>query len=316
MISRRILRIKAMQTIYTFYQCGDNDVIKSEKELLYSIEKSYDLYFYLMLLGINVCDYARQQIESNRAKLRPTDKELNPNMRFADNRFIAQLRENSALVERISHQQMSWANNMDVPRRILADLEATDVYKAYMSDPVSNYAKDKELIIFMFQEVMSECEELYKTLEDMSPYWIDTAEFIFGMVLRTFGRYKISYDSTYPLLPMFKSQDDRDFVIKLFRKAIAKNDEYRQLISDNAKNWDLERIAFLDTVIIGEALAEVEQFPEIPLRVTFNEYIELAKDFSTEKSPVFVNGILDKIVQGFMASGRIRKIAEMPGNGQ
>ncbi len=312
MISRRILRIKAMQTLYSFYQGGDMDLVKSEKELMYSIEKSYDLYFYLMLLGINVVDYARQQIETRKQKFRPSDEELNPNMKFVDNRFVAQLRENKCLNERIDHKKLSWVNNMDIPKRIFNDLEATDTYKQYMADPETSYTKDKELIIFMFQEIISECDELYKTLEDLSVYWIDTAEFILGMVLRTFGRYKVGFDESYQLMGMFKSQDDKDFVQKLFRKAVAKNNEYRKLISDNAQNWDLERIAFLDIVILQVAMAEVETFPEIPLRVTFNEYIELAKNFSTEKSPIFINGILDKIVQQLKESGAITKIAEMP----
>lgn len=312
MISRRILRIKAMQTIYSYYQGGDMNLVNSEKELMYSIEKSYDLYFHFMLLGISVCDYARQQIDANRQKFRPTDEELNPNMRFADNRFIAQLRENKALRERAEHKKLTWINDMDVPRKIYSNLADTDEFKAYMADPESSYSKDKEIIIFMFENIVSECDELYKTLEDLSVYWIDTAEFILGMVLRTFGRYKVGFDETYPLMPMFKSPDDKDFVIKLFRCAIAKNNEFRALISDSAQNWDLERIAFLDIVIIQEALAEVMSFPEIPLRVTFNEYIELAKDFSTDKSPIFINGILDKIVQQLRADGKITKIAEMP----
>ncbi len=312
MISRRILRIKAMQTLYSFYQGGDMDLVKSEKELMYSIEKSYDLYFYLMLLGINVVDYARQQIETKKQKFRPSDEELNPNMKFVNNRFVAQLRENKCLNETINHKKLSWVNNMDIPKRIFNTLEASDAYKQYMADPETSYAKDKELIIYMFQDIISECDELYKTLEDLSVYWIDTAEFIMGMVLRTFGRYKVGFDESYQLMPMFKSQDDKEFVQKLFRKAVAKNNDYRKLISDNAQNWDLERIAFLDIVILQVALAEVETFPEIPLRVTFNEYIELAKNFSTEKSPVFINGILDKIVQQLKESGAITKIAEMP----
>lgn len=288
------------------------DLVKSEKELMYSIEKSYDLYFYLMLLGINVVDYARQQIEAKKQKFRPSDEELNPNMKFVNNRFIAQLRENKNLSERIEQKKLSWVNNMDVPKRIFSNLEASDTYKAYMADPETSYAKDKELIIYMFQEIISECQEMYKTLEDISVYWIDTAEFIIGMVLRTLGRYKIGFDESYPLMPMFKSQDDKEFVQKLFRRAVARNNEYRKLISDNAQNWDLDRIAFLDIVILEAALAEVESFPEIPLRVTFNEYIELAKCFSTEKSPVFINGILDKIVQQLKEQGTISKIAEMP----
>lgn len=311
MISRRILRIKALQTLYSFYQGGDMDIAKSEKELLFSIEKSYDLYYYLMQLAVEVCDYAKKLIETAMQKHLPTQEESNPNLRFANNKFVSQLRENKNFKEYITKKKMTWADT-NLPKKIYTDLVATDKYEAYMNAESTSYAQDKDLISYMFENIIVECDDLYSTLEEQSSYWIDTVEFFVGMVLRTISRFKLGFDESYALMPMFKSPDDRQFVIKLFRTAVARCDQYRQLVSDNAQNWDLERIAFFDIITLQAALAEIEQFPEIPLRVTFNEYIELAKNYSTEKSPVFINGILDKIVQKLRADGTITKIAEMP----
>ncbi|MBR4266040.1 MAG: transcription antitermination factor NusB [Bacteroidales bacterium] len=314
MISRRILRIKVLQTIYSFYQGGDLDIAKSEKELLYSIQKSYDLYFFLLLLGCDVCDYARQVINTQKQKLRPTEQDLNPNLKFVNNKFIAQFRENEQFKTRINSTKLSWTNNPELPKRIFNTLKQTDEYVEYMNKETNTYDDDKKIISFMYKTVIYDCDLLYQILEEMSIYWIDTVEFIIGMVLRTIERYKIGYDNSYALPGMYKSDDDRDFVIKLFRTTIAKGDKYKDLISEYTKNWDIERIAFFDILILQTALSEVEMFPEIPLKVTFNEYIELAKNYSTTKSSTFVNGVLDKIVTELISTGKIKKIAEMPNN--
>lgn len=312
MISRRILRIKVLQTVYSFYQGGDLDIAKSEKELMYSIQKSYDLYFYLLLLGVAVCDYANQVINANKQKYLPTQADLNPNMKFVNNKFIAQIKENEQLKAHLTKNKMSWTSAPELPKRIFTTLEATDEYKAYMAEPTNTYDNDKKIIDFMFRNVVYDCDLLYQTLEEQSIYWIDAVEFIIGMVLRTIERYKIGYDNSHALPKMYKSDDDRDFVIKLYRNTVAKGDKYKKLISDNTKNWELERIAFFDILVLQTALSEVELFPEIPLKVTFNEYIELAKNYSTAKSSTFVNGILDKIVSELISTGAVKKIAEMP----
>lgn len=312
MISRRILRIKVLQTVYSFYQGGDSDVAKSEKELLYSIQKSYDLYFYLFLLGVEVCNYAESVINSKKQKFLATETDRNPNMKFVNNKFIAQFKENEAFITQVNGKKISWAANPELPKRIFNTLEKTDEYISYMAKPTSSYDEDKKIIAFMFENVIYDCDLLYQILEEQSVYWIDTVEFIIGMVLKTIERYKIGYDNSYPLVKMFKNDDDREFVIQLFRKTVARGDYYRKLISENTQNWDLERIAFFDILVLQTALAEVETFPEIPLKVTFNEYIELAKDYSTSKSSVFVNGVLDKAVSKLMSERKIKKIAEAP----
>ena len=311
MISRRILRIKVLQTIYSYYQ-GEGELKNAEKELQASIDRSYDLYFYLLALGIEVCDYAQRQIEAAMQKYLPTDGELNPNTKFANNKFIEQLRGNNCLQEHLAARRLSWAQHPHVPKSVFNDLALSDEYMAYMVNPDSSYAKDKEIITYMFEHVVLESNAFYDALESQSVYWLDTAEFFIGMVLRTIGRYKESYGPDYKLMPKFKNIEDEQFAGKLLIRTVAGADKYRALIADCADNWDFERIALLDILLIQEALAEIEAFPDIPLRVTFNEYIELAKNYSTEKSPIFINGVLDKIVQKLRESGDIIKPLDFP----
>ncbi len=309
MISRRILRIKVLQTIYSHYISGNQDITKSEKELFYSIQKSYDLYFLLLLLSINVADYANEVLEARRNKLIPSQEDLNPNFKFVNNKLITQLRENTELASKLSSSKLSWVNYPELIKRLYKEFTETEEYKNYLNEPTNTYENDRRILIFFYENVVCECDLLYSTLEEMSCYWIDSVEFIIGMVKKTLSRYKIGFDNTYPMPTIYHSQDDKIFVGKLFRSAIANNETYRELISKSTNNWDLDRIAFLDILIMQIALAEICAFPEIPIRVSFNEYIEIAKFFSTSKSCLFINGVLDSIVQQLIADKKIKKIA-------
>jgi N utilization substance protein B len=261
---------------------------------------------------MDVCKYASSVINSKKQKFLATETDLNPNLKFVNNKFFEQFKENEDFQRQVNGKKMSWGNYPELPKRIFTNLVQTEEYKTYMESGTSSYEEDKKIAAFMFESVIYDCDLFYQTLEQMSVYWVDTAEFVIGMVLKTIERYKLGYDGTYPLPRMFKNDDDREFVLKLFRKTISRDEYYRGLISENTQNWDIERIAFIDILILQTALAEVEAFPEIPLKVTFNEYIELAKNYSTNKSNIFVNGVLDKIVSKLMEEKKIKKIAEMP----
>jgi len=311
MISRRILRIKVLQTIYSYYQ-GEGELINAQKELAASIDRSYDLYFYLLQLCIEVADYCDRQQEAAKLKYMATLSELNPNKKFVNNKLIAQLRINEALQSHLTARGLSWVNYPHVAKSVFNDLTLTDEYKAYMAEKEESYSKDKAIIAFMLEKVVLENNDFFDALEEQSVYWIDTAEFFVGMALRTIDRYKASHGADAKVLPKYKNDDDAKFADQLLLKAVANADKYRTLVSESAENWDLERIAILDIIIIQVALAEVEQFPEIPLRVTFNEYIEIAKNYSTERSPLFINGVLDKIVQKLRESGDVIKPADLP----
>ncbi|MBP5368838.1 MAG: transcription antitermination factor NusB [Bacteroidales bacterium] len=309
MISRRILRIKVLQTIYSYYQNDDGDLAKYEKELDFSISRSYSLYFFLMQLALDVCDYAQNRIESNRQKHLATKSDLNPNLKFVNNKLIAQLRENKNLQTQIASSKLSWNKHPELIKRLYKDFTESQEYAAYMEADTSTYESDKKIINFFFSQIVCECDLLYQTLEEMSVYWTDSAEFIIGMVIRTIERYRIGYDSDYALMPMYKNEEDSKFARKLLDSAVASCDEYRKLINECTTNWDIERIAFFDILILQTAVAEIEQFPEIPLKVTFNEYIELAKNYSTSRSCTFINGVLDKITQVLRQQKRILKSA-------
>lgn len=311
MISRRILRIKVLQTIYSYYQ-GEGELINAQRELAASIDRSYDLYFYILQLCVEVADYCDRQQEAAKLKYMATLSELNPNKKFVNNKLIAQLRANETLQSHLTASGLSWAQYQHVPKSVFNDLALTDEYKAYMADNDGTYAKDKAIIAFLIEHVILENSDFFDALEAQSVYWIDTVEFFAGMSLRTIDRYKASHGADAKMLPKYKNDDDAQFADQLLLKAVASGDRYREFISESADNWDLERIALLDILLIQVALAEVEQFPEIPLRVTFNEYIEIAKNYSTEKSPLFINGVLDKIVQKLRDSGDVIKPADLP----
>jgi N utilization substance protein B len=300
-----------LQTIYSYYQ-GEGELINAQKELAASIDRSYDLYFYLLQLCIEVADYCDRQQEAAKLKYMATLSELNPNKKFVHNKLIEQLRINETLQSHLTARTLSWANYLHVAKSVFNNLSLTDEYKAYMADNESSYAKDKAIVAFMLEHIVLENSDFFDALEEQSVYWIDTAEFFVGMALRTIDRYKASHGADAKMLPKYKNEEDAQFADQLLVKAVASGDRYRELISASADNWDLERIALLDILLIQVALAEVEQFPEIPLRVTFNEYIEIAKNYSTEKSPLFINGVLDKIVQKLRDSGDVIKPADLP----
>ncbi|MBQ4408125.1 MAG: transcription antitermination factor NusB [Bacteroidales bacterium] len=311
MISRRILRIKVLQTIYSYYQ-GEGELKGAQKELAMSIDRSYDLYFYLLQLCIEVADYCDRQQEAAKLKYMATLSELNPNKKFVHNKLIEQLRINETLQSYLVARGLSWAQLQHVVKSVFNDLSLSDTYKAYMAEKEESYAKDKAIVAYLIEHVILENSDFFDALEEQSVYWIDTVEFFAGMALRTIDRYKASHGADAKMLPKYKNDEDAQFADQLLLKAVASGDRYRELISENADNWDLERIALLDILLIQVALAEVEQFPEIPLRVTFNEYIEIAKNYSTEKSPLFINGVLDKIVQKLRDSGDVIKPADIP----
>ena len=300
-----------LQTIYSYYQ-GEGELINAQRELAASIDRSYDLYFYILQLCVEVADYCDRQQEAAKLKYMATLSELNPNKKFVNNKLIAQLRANETLQSHLTASGLSWAQYQHVPKSVFNDLALTDEYKAYMADNDGTYAKDKAIIAFLIEHVILENSDFFDALEAQSVYWIDTVEFFAGMSLRTIDRYKASHGADAKMLPKYKNDDDAQFADQLLLKAVASGDRYREFISESADNWDLERIALLDILLIQVALAEVEQFPEIPLRVTFNEYIEIAKNYSTEKSPLFINGVLDKIVQKLRDSGDVIKPADLP----
>jgi len=307
MINRRLIRVKILQALYSYYQSGDTSLEKVEKELLFSIQKTYDLYHYLFLLLIDINRFAKSKIDFNKSKFVPTEEDLNPVTKFVDNKIIVQLKENERLKNYLNERKMSWTNHLDLIKVLFKNISESEDYKSYMASEERSYDADKKILINILENILNESEDLYATLEEQSIFWNDNIDFIISMIVKTIKKLKIGDDSKTPLMPKFKNDEDKEFVTELLHKTILHQAEYREIITQNIKNWDIDRLAFLDIIILQLALTELYLFPEIPVKVTINEYIEISKYYSTEKSSTFINGILDKLVKNLKKDNQIVK---------
>ena len=297
MINRALIRLKIVQIVYAYYQNGNKNLDAAEKELLFSISKAYDLYNYLLLLMANLTDYASKRIENAKLKKLATEEDLHPNMRFVENKFAQQLQVNTMLNEYASRQKRTWFDHEDFLKQLFEKIQSSDIYKVYMALPSSTYTEDREFWRKLYKTFVYGNADLDNLLEEMSLYWNDDKEIVDTFVLKTINRFEEANGAEQPLLPEFKDEEDRTFAIRLLRRTILNCEDYRRLISENTRNWDFNRVAFMDVVIMQVALAEIMSFSNIPISVSLNEYVEIAKYYSTPKSGAFVNGTLDGIVK-------------------
>lgn len=307
MVSRRLLRIKILKALYGHFKSGDKTINASEKELFLSIEKTYDLYHYLLQLLVEVADYAQTRIDIGKQKYLPTPEEKNPNTKFVENQIVSILRNNEQLRKRLHQNSLSWEPHPELIKKLYSNLIASKYYKAYMSDKSRGFDKDMALAVDFFLNELEDFEDLYQILEEQSIYWLDDIEFEIGMAIKTVKRFKDGQPTYASLMPLYKDEADYDFTKRLFRKATVNHLEYRKIVDEFTSNWDVERIAYMDILIMIEAIAEMVDFKEIPIKISMNEYIELSKFFSTPNSSTFVNGVLDKVVKSLSDSGVIRK---------
>ena len=307
MINRVLIRLKIVQIVYAYYQNGGKNLDTAEKELFFSLSKAYDLYNYLLLLMVEVTKQANKLLNAAKNKLVPTKEELFPNTKFVENRFIAQLEVNKQLLEFSNNQKKTWENEADFVKTLCDKILESDIYKEYMASETSSYEEDRELWRKLYKNIIFNNIELDQVLEDQSLYWNDDKEIVDTFVLKTIKRFDEKNGAKQELLPEFKDEEDQDFARRLFRRTILNADYYRHLISENTKNWDLDRVAFMDVVIMQIALAEILSFPNIPVSVSLNEYVEIAKLYSTPKSGGFINGTLDGIVNSLKKENKLTK---------
>ena len=307
MISRRLLRIKILQISYAYFKSEGQTINQAEKDLFFSIQKSYDLYHYLMLLIIDVVHYANTRIDIAKQKRIPTYEDLNPNTKFVDNRLVKFLEKNEGLNRYLNNQKLSWVNYPELIKNLYNEIKDSEIYANYMNSNVNGFNDDKKFISEIYSKIIIAYEPLYQNLEEQSIFWNDDVEFVISMIVKTFKSLKVSDKEDVSLMPLFKNEEDKDFTKKLFRKAVLNHKENESLISGFIKNWDVERVAFMDIMIMSLALTEITEFAEIPVKVSLDEYIEIAKFYSTEKSNVFINGVLDKIVEHLKSEGKIKK---------
>lgn len=313
MISRRQLRIKALQTLYAYYKSDMIEITKAEKELLYNIYKAYDLYHSMFILIIEIANYAESRLDLAKNKMVPSTEDLNPNTKFIDARLIAQLRNCDQLLKYVDLKKITWVNYPELIKELYHLFLEDESYNDFLNEEKPSYSNEIKLFTHLFTNIIYPNEHLEQILEEQSIYWNDDLEYMISMVIKTLRRFKEDDSQKNPLLDLFKNPEnkkvpeDKEFAIELLRKSIVNHDQYLDYIKSNTKNWDLDRIAFMDILIMQMAISEFIGFPSIPVKVTLNEYLEISKTYSTSKSSIFINGILDKVASQLKASKKIRK---------
>ncbi len=307
MLSRRLLRIKALMCLYAYNRRNDGDVAKAESELMLTIKKSLELYYYILLLIIDIADVAEEKINFSLNKKIKSYEDINPNRRFIENKLITQLRNNENLKKYRESSGNAWAINQGLAKTLFGEIQKWDEFISYMNNEKSGFSEDKKFIIKLVTDFFPASEEFLSALEEQSIYWNDDIENITTMIEKTLRRFKKNSGTDVQLMPLFKNEEDEYFVKHLFRSAIVNSKLALDLIKKNTTNWEVERIALMDVLVMQLAITEIIEFEEIPVKVTLNEYIEIAKYYCTEKSSTFINGILDKIVREMREENLYRK---------
>lgn len=307
MINRILIRLKIVQLVYAFYLNGNANLEKAVKELNFSLSKAYELYNYLLLLMVAVTRYGVERIVKREKMNLVTHREETISHKFIDNRFVLQLEHNTALKEYVEDRHLDWTMHEDYLKYLYELIVDSDIYKEYMTSTESSYQEDRELWRKIYKNIIAKDERLDDLLEEKSLYWNDDRTTVDTFVLKSIKRFDEHEKADQELLPDFKDEEDREYAERLFRNSILREEEYRSLIRQNVKNWEFDRLAFMDVVIMQVALAELMSFPNIPLSVTINEYVEIAKCYSTPKSGSYVNGIIDVIAKKLQKERKIFK---------
>ena len=311
MINRELIRIKIVQLTYAYYQNGNKNMDNAEKELLFSLSKAYDLYNYLLELIVAVTQEEQRRVDINTKRALREGTEA-PSTKFAYNKFAMQLEENKMLNTFIENQKQTWENDIEFIRKVCNMIESSQIYADYMADTDDSYEADREVWRKLYKTFIQENTDLDAILEEKSLYWNDDKEVVDTFVLKTIKRFDPKNKSKQELLPEYKDEEDKDFARKLFRATILNADQYQRYMSETSRNWDFSRLAYMDVVIMQIAIAEMLTFPNIPVSVTINEYVELAKAYSTPRSGGYINGMLDAIARFLIGTGKMFKSMAEP----
>ncbi len=307
MVNRRHIRIKVMQSIYAVIQSKSDDLKKQEKFLLFNMHKTKELYVLQLLFLVEVKNLAKEHIAIRKKNYLATDKDRNPNMKFTENQVIRSIEESKEINEFKSSKKLDiWKDNREYVRLVVDDLVESKEYADYLSTIESSFEEDKKIVNYLFKEILAPNEKLFDFYESMNLGWVDDYPLVNTMILKTIKQLKIG--GIFELKELAINPDDEEFQIDLFRKTILHQDEFTADVDEKTPNWDTERIADIDMILIKMALTEFVYFPSIPTKVTINEYIEIAKDYSTTKSSYFINGVLDKLLKDYNNQGRLNKI--------
>jgi N utilization substance protein B len=307
MLNRRHIRVKVMQSIYAMHQHQSDNLDKEEKFLFQSIENTQNLYLLLLSALIEIKKKESEYIDLASKKHLATKEESNPNLKFINNNILVLLAESEALETALEdHKINNWKMNDDIILSLIDVVKESNLFKKYMNESVSSFEADKNFIIDLYTDVIAPSDRLYEYLEDYKLTWVDDLPGINTLIVKQIKQLKSEQDSL--VIPkVYKDSDDKEFVKNLFRKTVLNETELSKEYIDKTPNWDVERIAEIDTIILKMAICELLKFPSIPTKVTINEYLEIAKEYSTPKSSIFINGILDNLVKEFDRDGKLNK---------
>ena len=307
MINRELIRIKLVQILYSYQQRFNHNADAAEKELLLSLDKAYDLYNYQLLLMVEVGRMALRTLEMRQQRSNRLGEDKTWSRKFVDNRFMLQLESNKQLQTYCEEQALSWADHEEFVRALYAKIEESDYYQKYMQSETSSYEEDREMWRLIYRHFICNNEVLYDLLEEENLYWNDDKTIIDTFVLKTINRFTPESDSTQPLMPQYRSKSDLDYATRLLHRAMEAKDYFLGLVGANTRKWELGRVALMDRIILQAGLAEITTFPDIPLSVSINEYVEIAKAYSTPKSGKYINGTLDTIAKKMLEDGTLQK---------
>ncbi len=304
MLSRRQLRIKVLQSLYAFFQAEKNDLVIAERELFRSIEKVNELYIYLLLFLRELAVSDQNDAGDLHLKFFPRQEELLASRRLYELKFINALGESKTFTNQVLKMKISWQKNLDIVRRVFLDIKKSELYRTFLKD---DKASEKDFLIELVRKFVESSEAVQNQIEEENIFWSNDFSFAIHLVLRTMRTY---YDNgKLELIPLYKDEtDDKEFARILFSQTILHNKEFEQSISERTKNWEVDRIALMDILILKMALAELISFPNIPIKVSINEFIDISKEYSTPKSKQFVNGVIDKLANDYREQGKIVKM--------
>ena len=304
MISRRHIRLKVMQSLYAFRSQNERDILKGEHDMLKHIENISELQLVIMSFLVSLIKHAESFYEEGKNKHLPTPKDLNPNIKFIDNSFVRIILDNRELIKQSKKISAFWYDNdHDIVRKIFMDILKSDEYGNYLSNSENNIEIDIKFFNNILNNFILNNKIFHHMLEERSIYWIDDLPFVATIIMGNFKLQKIILPKT-----VFKNNIDKKFALNLFNLTIKNDSEYEKIIIKKAKNWDIERIAIMDQILIKMAFCEILNMPELPINVSLNEYIEISKYYSTNKSKMFVNGLLDSAVSDFKNENKIKKV--------
>ena len=309
MINRELIRIKTVQLAYAYYQNGSKNIDTAEKELVFSLSKAYDLYNYLLALIVAITRESRRHLEVAQARAK-REGSAAPSQKFAYNRFALQLEENRMLNDFVESQKRIWDDNPEFLKKIYDQITESQIYKDYMEAEEDDYESDRELWRKLYRTLIQYNDDLDALLEEQSLYWNDDKEVVDTFVLKTIKRFDEKNQARQELLPEYDNEEDKEYARKLFRATIMNADEYQHYMSEASRNWDFSRLAYMDIIIMQIAIAEMMTFPSIPINVTINEYVEVAKIYSTPRSAGYINGMLDAIARHLVNTGKLLKHIE------